>query len=256
MAKRSVAIAGMILSAVLAANLAGAEAEETVESERPEIFVGAGAIISSKPYKGVDSRTWPIPLFGYEGKRLYLRGITGGYRLIMMNGLSIGPTVRPRFEGYEASDSSALRSMKNRNATIDGGIDVSWRTKWGLLSGVFVTDLLGAHDGHELELSYAALFPYGGFTIIPGVGLRWRSSNLTEYYYGVRPNEQRAGRSAYSPDAAITPLIRVAVRRKLSERWGLLLAGQYEWLDSEIRDSPIVDEDSLLSALFGVTYSF
>jgi MipA family protein len=256
MTERSIAVVGIVLSMVLAVNLVAAETEEAVASKKPEIFVGAGAVISSKPYEGVDSRIYPVPLFGYEGKRLYLRGITGGYRLIKIKGWSIGPTVRPRFEGYQASDSSDLAGMKNRNATVDAGVDMSWRTNWGLLSAVFVTDLLSAHDGLELELSYTAMFPYAGFDIIPGAALRWRSSNLADYYYGVRASEVRTGRPAYSPDEAITPVVRVAVRRELSERWGLLLAGQYEWLDSEVRDSPIVDEDSILSALLGVTYSF
>lgn len=256
MAKSSGVVTTLILSVVFAAGAWATETELVAETDKPEVFVGAGAVISSKPYDGVDSRTYPVPLFGYEGKRLYLRGITGGYRLLKVKGWSIGPTVRPRFEGYEASDSSALSGMKNRNATVDAGVDMSWRTSWGLLSAVFVTDILGAHDGHELELSYTALFPYAGFDVIPGVALRWRSSNLTDYYYGVKASEARAGRPAYGPDDALTPLVRVAVRRKLSDRWGLLLAGQYESLDSEIRDSPIVDENHILSALFGFTYSF
>jgi len=256
MAKSSAVVAAIILSGLFTCSGAGAETEQGAESGNPEVFVGAGAVISSKPYDGVDSRTYPVPLFGYEGRRLYLRGITGGYRLLKIKGWSIGPTVRPRFEGYRASDSSALSGMKNRNATIDAGVDMSWRTSWGLLSAVFVTDILAAHDGHELELSYTAMFPYAGFDVMPGAALRWRSTNLTDYYYGVRPNEVRAGRPAYSPDDAITPLVRVAVRRKLSDRWGLLLAGQYEWLDREIRDSPVIDEDHIVSALFGVTYSF
>jgi outer membrane protein len=256
MAKRSVVIAGMIFSAALAGNLVAAEAEETVEAARPEISVGGGAVISSKPFDGVRAKTYPIPMFTYEGERLYLRGITGGYRLFKAGGWSIGPTLRPRFEGYEASDSSALAGMKNRNPTIDAGIDLSWRTDWGLISAIVVTDILGAHDGHESELSYTVLFPYAGFNIIPSVAVRWRSSNLANYYYGVRDSEVGNGRPPYTPDDSVTPVVRVAVRRKLSERWGLLLASQYEWLSSEIRDSPIVDDNSILSALFGVTYSF
>jgi outer membrane protein len=146
--------------------------------------------------------------------------------------------------------------MKNRNSTVDAGIDLSWRTDWGLISAIVVTDILGAHDGHESELSYTALFPYAGFSIIPSVAVRWRSSNLANYYYGVRDNEVRTGRPAYTPDDSVTPVVRVAVRRKLSHRWGLLFGSQYEWLGDEIRGSPIVDDDYLLSLLLGITYTF
>lgn len=256
MVKSRVAVAGIIVSLVFAASLAAAETEENIESERPEIFVGAGAVVRSKPFEGVDAKVYPVPLFGYEGKRLYLRGITGGYRLVQIKGWWIGPTVRPHFEGYQAGDSSALAGMKNRNATIDGGVELAKRTNWGLISAVFVTDLLGAHDGHELELSYTAMFSHAGFTFIPGVALQWKSSNLVDYYYGVKDSEVRTGRPAYSPDDAITPLARLAVRRKISQRWGLLLATQYEWLHSEISDSPIVDDNGIVSVLLGATYSF
>lgn len=256
MAKSHVAVAGIIVSLVLAAALAAAETEETIESERPEIFIGAGAVVRSEPFEGIDVKVYPVPLFGYEGKRLYLRGITGGYRLLQFDGWSIGPTVRPRFDGYEAGDSSALAGMKNRNATIDGGIELAKRTNWGLISAVFVTDLLGAHDGHELELSYTAIFPHAGFTFIPGVALQWQSSNLVDYYYGVKDSEVRTGRPAYSTDDTITPLVRLAVRRRISERWGLMLATQYQWLPSEISDSPIVDDNGVVSVLLGATYSF
>jgi len=257
MLKRRIAIPCIIISLFCATGLRSAESTETEEQEgRPDIFVGAGVVIRSKPFEGIDSKVYPVPLFGYEGERLYLRGISGGYRLIKAGGFSVGPTVRPRFEGYDASDSSALAGMKNRNATVDGGIDVAWRTDWGLLSAVTVTDMLGAHDGYEIELSYTARFTRANFDFIPGFALTWRNSNLVDYYYGVKTSEARAGRPAYSPDAALTPLVRLAIQRDLKKRWGLLFATQYEWLASEMRDSPIVDDDGILSVLLGVTYSF
>jgi len=257
MAKSSFAVAWMIISVVSVTGLMAAETEEPSKSERPEIFIGAGAVVRSKPYDGLGSKTYPIPLFGYEGKRLYLRGITGGYRLIQIKGLSIGPTVRPRLDGYEASDSSALAGMKNRNATVDGGVNVVWKTNKGLFGFVALTDLLGAHDGYAMELSYTAKFTRADFDFIPGFGLTWRNSNLVDYYYGVKNSEAREGtRPAYSPDAALTPLVRLAIQREIGKKWGLLFAAQYEWLDSEMRDSPIVDDDSILSVLLGLTYSF
>lgn len=256
MTRLNSAIAMILLNAFLTTGLPGAENEPQAATEKPGVYVGAGAVISGKPYVGADSKVYPVPLVGYEGERLYLRGISGGYRLVKMKRWSIGPTVRARFEGYEASDSPALSGMQDRNPTVDGGIDLAWMTDWGLFSTIVVTDLLGAHDGHELEASYTIRLPYAGFTIFPSVGVRWRSSNLVQYYYGVRDSEARPGRPAYKPDAAITPVVRLALRRDLSEKWGALLAAQYEWLDSEISNSPIVDDTSRLSLVLGVTYAF
>jgi len=195
-------------------------------------------------------------LFGYEGERLYLRGITGGYRLFKAENWSIGPTVRPRFEGYDASESSALSGMKNRNPTMDGGVDLAWTTERAFVSVVVLTDLLGAHDGHEVEISGAGMFPHGPYQIIPSLGLRWRSNALVRYYYGVKSEEARADRPAYRPDQTFTPVGRLVIRRRLSQKWGFLFATQFEWLDDEISDSPIVDDNSTLSVLVGAAYSF
>jgi len=220
------------------------------------MYLGAGALVTTKPYVGVDPRIYPVPLFAYEGKRLYLRGVVGGYRLLMDGGWSIGPVVQPRFEGYDQDDSSALDGMRDRDWSVDAGLGVSWLTKVGLFDLSGVTDILDRHRGQEVELTYTIMFQYAGFDLIPSAGMRWKSGNLVDYYYGVRPSEARPGRPAFEGDAALDPFLRLAVRRKLSERWSLLAAAQYEWLDEEITDSPIVDAGYDASFIIGMLYSW
>jgi outer membrane scaffolding protein for murein synthesis (MipA/OmpV family) len=48
----------------------------------------------------------------------------------------------------------------------------------------------------------------------------------------------------------------LAMRRRLSEGWSLMAAVQYEWLDREITDSPIVDSNYQASFIAGVLYSW
>lgn len=226
------------------------------DRDEPTMYLGAGALVTTKPYVGVDPRIYPVPLFAYEGKRLYLRGVVGGYRLLMDGGWSIGPVVQPRFEGYDQDDSSALDGMRDRDWSVDAGLGVSWLTKVGLFDLSGVTDILDRHRGQEVELTYTIMFQYAGFDLIPSAGMRWKSGNLVDYYYGVRPSEARPGRPAFEGDAALDPFLRLAVRRKLSERWSLLAAAQYEWLDEEITDSPIVDAGYDASFIIGMLYSW
>ncbi|MBN1360195.1 MAG: MipA/OmpV family protein [Sedimentisphaerales bacterium] len=248
-------MSGIVLGAV-AVGARASQAEQDSERKKAEWFVGAGAIVTSKPHTGVDAKVYAVPLFGYEGERLYLRGIIGGYRLLKGERWSFGPVLRPRLEGYDADDSAALAGMSDRRASLDAGAEWSWLADWGLIGVTLVTDVLGQHHGQELELSYTALFPYGGFEFIPSVALRWRSSNMVDYYYGVRPEEAMAGRPAYAADNTFTPLLRLMVRRKLSEKWSALGAVQYEWFASEITDSPIVEDDYATSFMLGLTYTF
>jgi MipA family protein len=224
--------------------------------DEPGTYLGAGAIVSSKPYEGVDVAVYPVPLFAYEGKRLYMRGITGGYRLFIGDGWSIGPVLQPRFDGFDEGDSSALDGMDDRKWSVDAGVGVSYLTKVGLFGLSYVTDILGRHKGQELELSYTVLFRLGGFDFIPSAGMRWKSENLVDYYYGVKPSEALLRRPVYEGEEALDPFVRLAVRRKFTERWSLLAAVQYEWLDDEITNSPIVNSNYDVSFMAGVLYSW
>ncbi len=248
-------IIGVVLGLAITRVSAG-DAGQQGERKPAEWFVGAGAIVVSKPHIGVDAKVYPVPVFGYEGERLYLRGIVGGYRLFKGERWSLGPVLRPRFEGYNADDSAALAGMNDRDPSLDAGAEWSWLADWGLIGVSLVTDVLGKHHGQELELSYTALFSYEGFDFVPSAALRWRSRNLVDYYYGVRAEEAAPGRLPYTGDDTFTPLVRLTVRRKVTEKWSALGAAQYEWLGSEITDSPIIDDDYTVSFMLGLTYTF
>jgi len=253
-------IQGVWVCAVVAGIVAGGSYRDAEidgrDKDEPTLYLGGGAVVSSKPYIGMDPRVYPIPLFAYEGKRLYMRGVVGGYRLWSQGGWSVGPIVQPRLEGYQQDDSSALNGMHDRDWSVDVGVGVSWLTKVGFFGLSGVTDVLGRHKGQELEFSYTILFEWAGFDFIPSTGVRYKTENLVDYYYGVEAEEARAGRPAYEGENAVDPFVRLAVRRKLSERWSLLAAVQYEWLDKEISESPIVDRDYEASFMVGMLYAW
>jgi outer membrane protein len=253
-------VRAILLSAAVVGLLAGTwcrGAEQGAEDKKkPTIYLGGGTMVTSKPYKSVGTRLYPVPILAYEGKRLYVRGVAGGYRLFTGEGWSIGPVIQPRFDGYNEDDSPALAGMGRRDWSVDAGVGLSWLTGVGLFGLSYVTDLLGKHDGQEIEFSDTVLFKWMGFDVIPSAGIRWKTRSLVDYYYGVKPAEARVGRPAYEGDSALDPFARLALRRELSERWSLLTAVQYEWLDDEIADSPIVDADFDASFMVGVLYSW
>jgi outer membrane protein len=258
--KRSMVGACVVVGFLVTTGWCSETQTETAAEDKPSVYVGGGAMIHSQPYIGTDARVYPVPLFAYEGKRLYFRGVMGGYWMYNSGGISVGPVIRPRFEGYDGDDSSELEGMDDREWSVDGGAGVSWLTDIGLFGVTFVTDLLGRHNGQELDFSYTILFKWAGIDVIPSAGLRWKSANLVDYYYGVEADEIRfdgtVSRGAYEGNAAVDPYLQLAVRRKLGDRWSLLGAIQYEWFDSEITDSPIVEDDYEASFLLGVLYTW
>jgi outer membrane protein len=224
--------------------------------EATTLHVGGGGFVQTSPYTGVDARVLPAPVVAYEGERLYVRSAIVGYRLVSENGLMIGPQVRPHIEGFKEDDSPLLRGMGDRNWSVDGGVNIEAVTSVGLLGVSVVSDLLGRYRGQEVEFRYLIMLPVHGFHLIPSGGVRWKSDNLVDYYYGVKPSEARPGRPAYEGEQAFDPFLRLVVRRKLTEHWSVFTDAQYEWLASEITNSPIVDKDYQLSVTAGVLYAW
>jgi len=218
--------------------------------------VGGGAFVQTEPYAGIPARVYPAPVVAYEGERLYVRSAIVGYRLIAANGVMIGPQVQPRIEGFNGDDSPFLHGMHDRNWSVDGGVNIEAVTPVGLLGVSIVSDLLGRNRGQEVEFRYLIMFPVLGFELIPSGGVRWKSDDLVDYYYGVRPTEARPDRPAYQGEQAFDPFLRLVVRHKLTKHWSLFSDAQYEWLASEITNSPIVDKDHQLSFTAGVLYAW
>jgi outer membrane protein len=218
--------------------------------------LGGGGFVQTAPYAGVDARVYPAPVVAYEGKRLYVRSAIVGYRLISENGVSIGPLVQLRIDGFKGDDSPFLNGMQDRHWSVDGGVNIEAVTPVGLLGVSVVSDLLGRNRGQEVEFRYLIMFPVLGFHLIPSGGVRWKSEKLVDYYYGVRPNEARPDRPAYEGEQAFDPFLRLVVRHKLTKHWSLFSDAQYEWLASEITNSPIVSKDHQVSFTAGVLYAW
>ena len=240
----------------------GIEADEQQE-ERPEqtsLLVGAGLLVKDEPLKGVDSKVYALPFYIYQGKAFSMRGLSASYEVFDEPTWSVGGLVRFRTDGYDADDSSYLDGMSDRRNSLDVGAELWIENSWGNIGLDCVTDALGRHDGHEATLSFVVPFR-GAFGIKklglrPMFGLTWRSQNLNNYYYGVRANEATANRSAYKSGESVDSYVGVVLDYQLAERWSMFSMFRSEWLGNEITDSPIVDQENMISVVVGLLYRF
>ena len=86
--------------------------------------------------------------------------------------------------------------------------------------------------------------------------MRWQSSNLANYYFGVLPEEARAGRPAYEPGETAGFDVAIVARYLISDRTAFAFVARHAVLGEEIRDSPIVDDPAVTSFIASLTYSF
>jgi outer membrane protein len=218
--------------------------------------LGPGVVITDKPYKGIDSSVYPIPLVKFISGRFYISGATAGYRLLADECWTFDAIGKWRFDGYDADDSDRFEGMHNRNMTIDVGGEFTLTGGWGEAWVSAVTDAFGQHDGQEIKLGYTKPFVFNKLTLSPSGGLIWQSDNLANYYYGVRADEARPGRRTYHVGDSTNWFVGLRAEYQPDERWTLMAGVTYQFLDSKIRKSPIVDDDFVISFLAGAMYKF
>ncbi|MCI0498853.1 MAG: MipA/OmpV family protein [Planctomycetales bacterium] len=244
------------LLALLITTAAWVSAQESDPNIPSELNIGFGVAAYNSVYKGDDSETLAIPIIFYESEKFYFRGRMGGYRFFGDETFSVAAIGQWRVDGYDDDDSWFLRGMKDREMTLDGGLSATYFDGWGATTVSLVTDLLGRHDGQELTVSYGHRFLSERWTLIPAAGVLWKSNNLADYYYGVRAGEAISGRPAYSAGDGWDPFVSLYTTYKITDQWSFLATLRYEWLGSEITDSPIVNDHYQAMLMAGLMYQF
>jgi outer membrane protein len=233
-----------------------------VESPPPSarahhLGVGAQVLMSSNPYRGGDTVILALPMLTYVGERFFVVSPRAGFHVMKLPRGRINVIADFRFKGEAFEEKGFLAGMDERKNTAMAGLDAHMRVsaRWRLESSA-VTDILDRHNGQEMNLVLSRVFRQGNLSLIPGAGLVWRSANYNDYYYGVASSEATDERPAYDPGSSLEWIARILLRYDLSANWSLAVAARLEGLSSELRDSPIVDEDYLTTTIVGLNYFF
>lgn len=218
--------------------------------------LGIGVVVRQEAIRDLDTDAFPIPIAFYEGERFFIRGPRVGLRMIRDERLQVSLVARPEFGGYDADDSDFLDGMDDRGATLELGGTVRVPTRFVDWSVDAFVDVLGEHEGFEASAGVSRAFPLGRTIITPEFAVSYLSENKADFYYGVRPDEARPNRPAFSVDAEFSYEAGLGVRRLLTRKWTLFGNASARLLGGNITDSPIVDEDFDWSLIGGVTYRF
>lgn len=224
-----------------------------------DLSLSLGVFATPSEYRGMDTKVLPMPLLRYEGERLFVNGYTAGAYLWKdeRQRLFVGASLLPQYFRSSKSDDWAMKQLDNRNisvlATLGYGID----TEWGSLSLRASGDVTGTSDGFLADVSYSYTLRAGDFSLTPGAGVLWTSSDHNDYYYGIsRSESSRSGLRRYSPDSGFSPYLRVAAGWDMTEHWSLYASWTAMFLSDEIRNSPMVDRDVQNIFGGGITYRF
>ena len=216
---------------------------------------GGGVAVRDPGYVGYSREVTPIPLVFYHNGRFFIAGVTAGYLLSNGDHYRFSLGVSPQFNRLKASDSPQLAGIQTRQWSLDGGANLDLFGGWGRFNVGVAHDLLDRNNGSSANLGYHYAFHLGDWTLSPGLGLRWESANLVNYYYGVSAAEAIPGRPAYSPGSATDPFVDISLSTAISEHWQFRSFLRYERFASAIHDSPIVARSGSPTVFIGFVYN-
>lgn len=213
--------------------------------------------IERSPYRDAGTRYDLLPLYLYEGQRLFLHANRVGVKLLNGSEQRLDLLVERRLEGFPTTRvPTSLAGMAMRDSGLDVGLSYRYSQPWGSLQAELLHDAGNTSKGTEFRLGYTHEWRSGPWTLRPSLTLAWRDARLNNYYYGVQASEATPGRPAYAPGAGINTTAGLYGSYDVSQRWRLLAGVSATVLSSQIKNSPIVQQRVLPAVYVGAAYDF
>ena len=197
-----------------------------------------------------------IPLYLYEGKYLFARGVSGGAHLFRNDSVELNLYTRYRFQKLDPDSNEFYAGLEKREQTLDAGVELAIRKSWGEIKLDWVTDTLNRHKGQEARFAYRYNFERGPWTFSPFIAWTWQDDNLTNYYFGISEAEATPERPAYLPGESQWLSFGLNSAWHISDRIVLFGNIGFGGVSSEVVESPLVEEDGFSNAFVGGTYLF
>lgn len=228
------------------------------ENPEDKSAVGLGIIYSESKYEGIDKETTIIPLIKYNAEDFYIRGIEFGYKQIDTDKFKLNYILSPRLDSLNASDSSYLKDLEDRDITLESGVLLVYKPlKFINLSTKAKFDILGVHKGYDIGVNIGTFIPINqSFFISASYAKVYLSSELSDYYYGVSNEEATSSIEAYDVDSSIIGIYGINFIYKLDENIRTNFMVSHTKLSQEIKNSPIIKDKDFDTFIIGVNYTF
>lgn len=162
--------------------------------------------------------------------------------------ISVGDGIdKPVLEKVEVPD---------RDYAVEAGVEILADGDWGFLQATAFQDVSSTHGGYELFADYSYSVRRQRWFYEPSFGVSWKSEELNDYYWGVREDEANILFPAYSAGAGLNIHARFLISFQINRHWALVTVGEYERINSEAADSPIVTEQTVLGIFAGFRYEY
>lgn len=222
--------------------------------------IGIGGAWSKSPYIGENYQFTPMPLIDYDSERLFISGLSGGIHIWGNASQQLDIAMQYQTIELDPADNDDLRmkQLNRRRSTLLAGLSYAFTTPYGQFSAEALTDVLNNSNTVSIELEYAAYFELTDkLAIIPQLGVTWFNGSHNRYYYGVNDEQSlNTGFKRYRPSSGFIPYAVLTASYHFSPQWSAVFEYEYDWLDSKVKSSPIVNRSNISSLTAGILYHF
>ena len=215
----------------------------------PEFNGLIAAAVSSDdlPYQQINTTQQPsLLVFGRLGS-LFIEGNRAGMPVQRYGFGTL--SILGQLRTHQYLDASETPSTdQDRDKSIELGPQLSIPLGNGFVSQFSVLqDVSGKHKGQEYEAAVYKRFIFDDLRIIATLAAQYQSNELVDYY---------AGTSDYDGKADLTQEIELLGTYDFNDQWSGVAVWRFYQHGSEIKNSPLTDQDSTQRISLGIGYHF
>lgn len=228
------------------------------QAQAAEFTLGAGAFTGKSEYKDFKDQSGALPLIQAQGDRWSVdaSGVSVELYGDEKSPLTVNALLTSAGSGFDEDDSDAFSGMKKRKSSVDLGLQVQYQIGQGAVEATVLGDVSSTHKGYSLDMNYSHNIELMGGFFQPAIGFEFTSAKFTDYYYGVKDSEATATRSAYKAESAINPYLEYSYIYPVNKNINLIHGSSITKLDSEVKNSSIVDRSTTWNTFVGLSYTF
>lgn len=256
---------------------------QCVESGQWDFSISIGVGWRTNPLNESDNIPLIIlPEFSYYGDRFFIDNLDIGYTVSDTEVSSLNLIATPSFDSVffnrwdpgnlfvnlASNVSGSLTTpdqvednlteinpseISKRKFSYLAGLEYSQDFENSLLQVSLLNDISNTHSGKEIRFAYAYSFSHSFSTTL---GFTWKDKKLTDYYYGVNPDEIVDDRGAYQASASFNPFVRITLNTESGDKESWRFSLEFQKLNNQITKSPIVNDDYVMTFFMGKRFRF
>jgi outer membrane protein len=143
-----------------------------------------------------------------------------------------------------------------RSYAIELGVETLVDGSWGAATFRAFHDVSKAHEGYEISASYDYRITRGRLSIAPTLGVAYKDDAMTDYYWGVHPDEASVVLRQYHAGGGLSWEAGLRGSFYLTEHLRIAASANYERLQHSVAHSPLVEDSYVFGYFAGVAWTF